>query len=219
MTRSACPACHQQLAWYYLFPLISWMMLKGRCAYCKTPISWLYPCIEVITATSCTLLLFTIPPQYVPAYFIFFSALIVTIRTDIATLSILSLTTIAILPIGLLASAGGYLPLTFFESCAGALWGTGILWFVRKIFWMVKQQEGLGWGDIELLAMIGSFVGVLGVTLTLLIGSCTGSIAGGIMYLVRRPITIPIKVPFGAFLACGALITVLFGSQILSWLF
>jgi prepilin signal peptidase PulO-like enzyme (type II secretory pathway) len=86
--RSQCPHCNHSLAWLDLIPVLSWVYLKGRCRYCGQPISTLYPFIEILTTLVMTLLVIMAPTRYVPAYFILFSALIVTIRSDIETMLI-----------------------------------------------------------------------------------------------------------------------------------
>lgn len=218
LPRSACPQCKQQLAWYHLIPVVSWLFLQGRCGFCTATIHWLYPFIELVTALVFMALLQTTPSHYFPAYFIFFSALLVSMRTDIEHMLLVSFFTLGLIPVGLIASSLGYLPLTFLESVSGVLMGSGMLWLVRYVFWIMKKQEGMGLGDIELLAGIGSFVGPVGVLLTLLIGSLSGSLVG-LMILAFHKADKQLKIPFGAFLAAGAIISVLWGPQIVSLLF
>lgn len=123
--RSFCPSCGNQLEWYDLIPVISWMLLRGRCRICKVPILVLYPFIEVLTAGVLALLFVRVPAYYLPTYFIFFSALIVTIRSDLETMLISRFVTMFLVPIGVFASFIGLLPISLIESVLGFFLGYG----------------------------------------------------------------------------------------------
>jgi leader peptidase (prepilin peptidase) / N-methyltransferase len=206
--RSQCTTCHHQLAWYDLIPVISWVMLTGRCRYCNAKISPLYPFIEMLTPLTMVPLFLSVPSLYLPAYFIFFSALIVTIRSDFDTMLISRFVTLFLIPVGLLLSATNLLPITLLNSLAGALVGYGFLFFMGYLFKAITGKEGIGQGDVELLAFIGSFTGILGCWLSLLVGSILGSIYG-IVYITLIAKKRTAKIPFGPFLAGGALCYVL----------
>ena len=205
--RSACPYCKHTISWYDNIPLISWLLLCGQCRTCKKPISWLYPAIELLTTILLTALYLYVPLNYFFAYFIFFSALIVTIRSDIETMLISRFVTIFLIPFGLLFSAFGLLPITILDSICGALLGYFFLLIMSKIFFWIKGKEGMGQGDLELLAFIGSFIGIAGCWMSLLLGSIMGSIVG-LTYIVIFKAGRSAKIPFGPFLASGALIYV-----------
>lgn len=207
--RSRCPACLQSITWYDLIPFFSWIFLNQQCRSCKSSISWVYPCIEIGTAVAFTVLLHTIPHIYIPAYFLFFSALIVTIRSDIQYMLISRYATILLIPLGMAASLYGFLPITFIDSLVGSCVGYFFLYSIAFIFKKVTGVHGLGQGDLDLLAFIGSFCGILGCWTTILIGSITGSL-WGIGYLVINKKDASLKLPFGPFLAIGAMIFVLF---------
>jgi len=215
-SRSNCPACNHILPWYHLIPVASWLALGGRCGFCTAKILWLYPAIELLTAISFTALVALTYTTYLPAYFFFFSAMIVTVRTDTEDLLILQAMTLGIIPVGFLAAATGLLPITLAESMAGALLGAGFLWCIRTAFWLLKRQEGLGMGDVELLAAIGAFVGPMGVFYTTMIGSFFGGIVGLYMIAAAAPGTDyrQLKLPFGTLLAVGALFYVIFSKYI-----
>ncbi len=202
--RSTCPHCKHILAWYDLIPLISWCMLHGSCRYCKHPISLLYPFIELVTAASITALYYAVPHHYFAAYFIFFSALIVTIRSDLETMLICRFVTLFLIPVGLLCSAIGWLPLSLPESISGTVFGYAALWITSRFFLWLTGKEGMGQGDLELLAFIGSFIGIFGCWFSLMIGSITGSVIG-LAYLHATHAGRSAKIPFGPFLACGAM--------------
>jgi len=213
--RSSCPHCQQQLAWHHLIPLISWCILKGKCAFCKHLISWTYPAMELLTAGILTMLWYTASSISFPAYFIFCSALIITIRTDLEYLLILSATTVGMIPIGLIASYCNLLPISITQSILGAIIGFGMLWVTRTVFWHIRKQEGLGWGDVELLGAIGSFLGPSGTLTTLLAGSISGIIIA-ILLLVTKRAHRQLQIPFGALLAFAAIGYILGSHWILS---
>jgi leader peptidase (prepilin peptidase) / N-methyltransferase len=211
--RSFCPACKKTIHWYDLIPLISWVILRARCRSCKASISWLYPFIELLTALSLTLLWLSFPVQVFSIYAFFFSALIVTIRTDIEAFLIFRAATWGILPLGFLASAIALLPITLLGSITGALFGYIILWIARKLFWLRTRKEGIGLGDLDLLAAIGAFTGIKGAWISLIMGSVIGLAAGLAyalsIYIKNSSLSLQIKMPFGPFLALGAMLYVL----------
>lgn len=215
--RSFCPSCKHVIAWYDNIPVISWLLLMAQCRHCKQPISWLYPFTEVLTTISLLLLWCVIPAHYFPAYFLFFSALIITIRTDFDHMLISRFVTLYAIPIGCIATIFNKLPLTLLLSISGALFGYVLLWSVQKISYCIAQEESLGQGDLELLAFIGAFTGPLGCWVSLLIGSILGSIISLIsMAITRQRI---IKIPFGPYLSFGAMIFVCFQNFFMQYFF
>lgn len=201
--RSRCPSCRTTLAWYDLVPLASWVLLHGRCRSCQKPISWLYPFIELLTAALLTLLILYQPIHYFAAYFIFFSALIVSVRSDLETMLISRYVTLFLVPAGFLLSGVGLLPITLTQSILGALGGYALLWGTAQFFFLFTRKEGIGQGDVELLALIGAFTGIAGAWISLLIGSLAGSLIG-LSYIALTKIGRNAKIPFGPFLALGA---------------
>lgn len=206
-SRSRCPQCKKVIAWYDLFPLISFLLLGGKCRQCHAPISFLYPTVELLTACFFTLLINTMPLVYVPAYLFFFSALIVTVRSDAEYMLISRWTTLALIPIGIVCSFFGYIPISLVDSIIGACIGYFFLYGIAVIFEKITGQQGLGQGDLDLLAYIGSFCGVIGCWATVLLGSTTGSIVG-IAYLLTTNQSGMVRIPFGPFLAIGAMVFV-----------
>ncbi len=204
--RSACASCKTQLAWYDLMPLISWIALKGRCRTCHTKISLLYPAIELLTAVVGTALILFIEPQYWFGYFLFFSALIVTIRTDAETMLISRYMTLGMIPIAFLLIFLHQLPIGPIESILGMCFGYSILWIIGRLFHAVRNIEGIGQGDLDLLAMIGAYTGILGAWMALFIGALFGSCMG--LILVLKTKRSDIKFAFGPWLALGAIIYV-----------
>ena len=194
--------------WYDLMPLVSWLNLRGKCRTCHTRISLLYPAIEFFTAAVGILLILCIEPRYWFGYFLFFSALIVTIRTDFEKMLISRIMTWGMIPLGMILSFAHALPITVSESITGTLLGYAILWIIGRVFQAVRGIEGLGEGDMDLLAMIGAFTGPLGAWIALFIGAFLGSLVGIALALKNK--RRDIKMPFGPWLAFGAIAYVFF---------
>lgn len=214
---SYCPQCKQSLAWYDMIPLISWSILRRKCRTCKHDISILYPFIELLSAILFPALWYRVPLQYYAAYFIFFSALLVTVRTDLEFMLISRFVSIFLIPIGLGFSYMHMLPITIVESILGSIGGYTFLYITAKLFLYLTGKEGMGQGDFDLLAFIGSFLGPFGTWITLLIGSITGSLVGLFCIIILNKHT-SYKLPFGPFLALGAIGFVLFTPIITSFL-
>jgi leader peptidase (prepilin peptidase)/N-methyltransferase len=210
--RSSCPQCNCLIAWYDNIPIISWLLLTGKCRSCGNPISLLYPFIEILTAVTLSLLYAYIPHHYFFSYFIFFSALIVTIRSDIETMLISRYVTLFLVPVGVYLSAHGLLPISLRESIFGALFGYFFLFFINSIFKYFRNIDGIGEGDFDLLLFIGSFTGIIGCWISITIGSLLGSFYGMytlLLSLQNNDITTYLRItriPFGPFLAFGAII-------------
>ncbi len=216
--RSRCPHCNHTITWYDLIPIISFVLLGGKCRTCHKPISWLYPFVELLTAIIMTALCLTTPTVYIPAYIIFFSALIVTIRSDIETMLISRYATVFLIPLGILLSSVGLLPITGTESVASAIVGSGLLWLIGKIFYVITGKVGMGQGDVDLLAFIGSFIGLVGLWVTIMTASLLGSIFG-LSYMLATGTKHSVRIPFGPFLALGAIGYVLYAHQLIPVLF
>jgi leader peptidase (prepilin peptidase)/N-methyltransferase len=219
--RSHCTSCNAVISWFDNIPVVSWIWLQGHCRFCSQKISLLYPFIEIITALSvvCLYLIHGDNVSLSPllAYLFLFSALIVGVRTDLEALVIPQLFTLWLIPMGFLFAVCGFLDVGIVESVVGAIVGYGILWVVATLFRVCTKKDGMGVGDMELLAMIGAFIGPVGVWVTLLIASLTGSIIGGI-YLLGTKQGKMTRIPFGPFLALGGMSFVLFQNEILSFL-
>ena len=206
--RSRCPHCNHAIAWYDNIPVISWLLLNGHCRSCKKPISILYPFIELVTAIVMSLLYLNVDHHYFFGYFFFFSALIVTIRSDLETMLISRWATLFLIPISLWLCYAGLLPLTLHTGIIGTCFGYLTLTVLRTTFFMFTGKEGLGQGDLDLLAFIGSCTGIIGCWVALLIGSIAGS-CYGIGYSRITGNKHSLKIPFGPFLALSAIAYVL----------
>lgn len=223
--RSTCNSCNNLIIWYDNIPVISWIILKGRCRKCKSKISILYPFIEILTAVLITALFYNVFQfgfyyQNIIsffAYFIFFSALIISVRTDFHDLVIPQIFSIWLVPLGFLFSYFGFLRINFYESLFGAIFGYFILWIVAFLFKVISKKEGLGKGDMELLALVGSFLGPLAVWFTILFSSFSGLVIGGLYILIKKKDQ-GIRIPFGPFIVFGAVIAFFLNNLIYTFL-
>lgn len=206
LTPSHCPSCKHQLAWFNLIPLISWFMLSGRCAYCKNSISWLYPFGEALATISITLLFWQFPAPLAFCYTIFVSALLITVQTDLQDLVIIRYFSLGLIPLGLAMSLLGLIPLLLTSSILGTCLGYIVLWFTGAGYQKIRKKDGLGDGDMELLAGIGAWTGWFGVWFTLTAAALMGVLVGPLIIMQRQS---P-KIPFGPLLAIAAYLFIFF---------
>ena len=151
--------------------------------------------------------------QYWLGYGFFFSALMVTVRTDLEQMLISRYATFIIMPIGWILSAIDWLPLSMYDSILGSIIGYAILYIIAKSFIWFTGKEGMGQGDLELLAFIGAFIGPAGCGMTLFIASTVGALFG-IFYIAIFKQNRTAVIAFGPFLALGAIIYSLFQNEL-----
>jgi len=213
---SHCPHCKKPIKFYDNIPVVSYFLLKGRCRYCKGSISLQYPLVEGITALSSLFLIIKFGPSLSYLfYFAFVAALIVITVIDLYHQIIPDVISLPGIGVGLLASL--VLPgTTFWNSLVGALLGGGSLFIVATVYQWLFKREGMGGGDVKLLAMIGAFLGWKAVILTILLSSFIGSLVGILMILVKGK-DFKYAIPFGPFLAAGAVISLACGGEIIQW--
>ena len=235
--RSHCTSCDATIAWYDNIPLLSYLVLAGRCRQCKTRISARYPIVELVTAALFFYFAVTLGPTLAALKFCCFSAMLVAlicsdleerILPDEFTLggALLGIAFAVFVPVtGPAVSLAPALLWPFHitpvgrwvwisESLAGALVPSLALWFGGWVYFKVRHREGLGFGDVKLVAMVGSFLGLQGALWTLILGSVAGSILGyGYIRLTHQdPDTY--ELPFGTFLGAAALLTTLLGKSL-----
>ncbi len=204
---SRCPSCGSRIAPYDNLPLVSYFILRGRCRHCGSRISIQYPVVEGISGLFLILLFLRFGWSLkVPVYFLFLSALLVIAFVDARKGIIPDSISIPLLVLGLLLS-----PLTtgLKEALFGALLGGGLLLSIAILYYHFTGKEGMGGGDVKLLAMIGAFLGWRGVFYSLFIGSATGSIVGVILSILKGRSLRHQPVPFGPFLSLGAVVYLL----------
>ena len=213
---SHCPSCRAPIAWYDNVPVLSYVWLLGRCRQCGAPIPLRYPLVEAANAAGYLIILLTFGVNGTAVlYCILFSALLVVTGTDLTHRIIPNAVTVPGIALGLLGSAT-VLPVGPINAVLGLVVGGGILWALAWASPYLFGKEGMGGGDIKLLAMIGAFLGWKPVLLTILIGSLTGS-AIGISLIAFRCMKRDDYIPFGPFLVFGALVAMFFGQPLLDW--
>jgi leader peptidase (prepilin peptidase)/N-methyltransferase len=218
--RSHCTTCQRIIPWYDNIPVLSWFVLRGRCRQCGEPFSFRYPMVELLTAVLLLALLakFGLSLGLLFAFYFACSLLVVT-YIDLDHRIIPDRVTLPAIAVGLLLAlvAPAAVRVGAVQSWAlGTLVGGGVLWLVAWGYERATGREGMGGGDIKLLAMIGAFLGWQGVLVTLLLASFIGS-AIGIAWMLARGADTKLAIPFGPFLALGALVALFWGEQIVAW--
>ncbi len=213
---SRCPYCKNPIKFYDNIPLVSYLLLRGRCRYCKKSISIQYPLIEGITALGSLALFMKFGPSLSYLfYFSFVAALIVISVIDLYHQIIPDVISLPGIGVGLLAFL--VTPeIDFLDSLIGVLLGGGSLFAVATVYQWLFKREGMGGGDVKLLAMIGAFLGWKAVILTILLGSLIGSIIG-ISIMVLKGKDFKYAIPFGPFLSLGAVISLFYGESLIRW--
>ncbi|NWG02555.1 MAG: prepilin peptidase [Syntrophaceae bacterium] len=213
---SHCPHCNKPIQFYDNIPIFSYIFLNGKCRYCKKPISIQYPLVEGITALSSFFLFMKFGPSLSYLfYFAFVAALIVITVIDLYHQIIPDVISLPGIGVGLIISL--ILPqITFFNSLIGVLLGGGSLFIVGTVYQWLFKREGMGGGDVKLLAMIGAFLGWKAVILTILLSSLVGSITG-ILIMALKGKDFKYAIPFGPFLSLGAVISLFWGQNIIDW--
>jgi leader peptidase (prepilin peptidase)/N-methyltransferase len=213
---SHCPHCHHPIMFYDNIPLISYLVLGGRCRYCRKTISIQYPLIEGITIISSLFLFlrFGLSWTYL-LYFSFVASLIAVTAIDLYHQIIPDVISIPGIGVGLL---GALLirQIPFFDSLMGVLLGGGSLFVIATLYQWIFKREGMGGGDVKLLAMIGAFLGWDAVILTILLSSLIGSVIG-IMMMIMKGKDFKYAIPFGPFLSLGAVIALFYKNEIIFW--
>ena len=199
--RSHCPHCHHVLHWYELIPLISFVISKGRCRHCSKSISLRYPAVEVITAGLFVMCLqqFGFTLQALMACF-FCATLLALAWIDAETFLLPDILTQALLWTGLIGSALSLTHTPLLQSLGGAVLGYGLLWLVSWGFEKLAGKEGMGQGDLKLLAGLGAWDGVWSLLPLILLASISGLIFG-LVQKFRGQLGHNGHFPFGPFLA------------------
>jgi leader peptidase (prepilin peptidase)/N-methyltransferase len=213
---SHCPSCSAPIAWYDNVPVVSYLSLLGRCRQCRAPISIRYPVVEAANAAGYVIMLMTFGANWTTVlYCILFSALLVVAGTDLTHKIIPNVVTVPGTLLGLLGAAT-VLPVGPINALLGVAVGGGILWALAWASPYLFGKEGMGGGDIKLLAMVGAFLGWKPALLTIMIGSLAGSVIG-ITLIALGVMKRDEYIPFGPFLVFGALLSMFFAQPLLDW--
>lgn len=213
---SHCTSCERALSWYENIPLVSWMALRGRCRTCGERISVIYPIVELVTGA-----------LFVTGYAIygwtpllavrlaFACAMVVLFAIDLRHHILPNVITVPGIVIGLLVSL--FLPTPGWRSSLiGLIAGGGVLFVIAEAYYRFRGVEGLGMGDVKMLSMIGAFLGWELMLVTLILASFAGSIIGvGVIATGRGGMKAAL--PFGTFLAVGALTAAVAGDALIDW--
>jgi leader peptidase (prepilin peptidase)/N-methyltransferase len=211
---SHCPNCSAPIKPYDNIPLLSYLVLRGRCRACGASISVQYPIVEFATGAVflAAFLLFDSPILY--QRLLFACAMIVLFVIDLEHRILPDVITLPGIALGFLFSF--FMPPGWRESLIGLIVGGGSLWLMGEAYFRLRGEEGMGFGDVKMLAMIGAFLGWKLMLLTLIMGSFLGSAIGIAMIALKRG-DMKYALPFGTFLAVGALVASVLGDRIVNW--
>ena len=232
--RSFCPACEKTVSWFDNIPVLSYVVLGGRCRHCRAPIPLRYLLVEILTAVFFGVAVLRFGPTLAALKVCVFSALLIgllfsdleqRILPDEFTLggAALGILFSALAPFDfgftyfLLPSAWGRPARSVTESVVAALFTAGAMWFVGAVYHRVRHREGLGLGDVKMVAMMGTFLGVQRTLLALIAGSVLGSVVGLIYIYVAKKDAATYELPFGTFLGFGAIAVTLVGPKVFQW--
>ncbi len=209
--RSACPRCGHLIAWYDNVPILSWLVLCGRCRSCRGPISWRYPAVEGLTAALFVLafLRFGIGVDLLAAL-LFLCGLVAITGIDLDRQIIPDVITLPGIAVGFVANAATG-RVTWLDSLLGIAVGGGIFFVIILI-----SPAGMGGGDMKLGAMMGAFLGWKLGLLAVLLGVLSGGLVAVCLLALGRKGRKD-AVPFGPFLALGGAVSMLWGEPILAW--
>lgn len=214
---SRCTDCGRALRWWHNLPVVSWVVLRGRCAYCREPISVRYPLVEIGTALVWLVIVWMTPPGWLLASRLLLgTALVALFMIDLEHQILPNVITLPGIAIGFafsfVASPG---PL---DALLGIVIGGGVLYAIAAGYYLLRKEEGMGMGDVKMLAMVGAFLGWQPVLLTLVLSSFAGAVIGMAMIAFHRG-DMRYALPFGTFLSVGTLVAMLAGDAMLDWYF
>jgi len=214
--RSRCPSCAAPIAAWQNVPVVSWMLLGGKCASCKAPISFRYPAVEIAAALLAMVMAWRFGYSLALAGALVFGwALLALTFIDLDTQLLPDDITLPLLWAGLIVNLGGAF-VDLKSAVLGAVAGYMLLWLVYWGFRLIARKEGMGYGDFKLLGALGAWMGWQVIPFVVLVSATAGAVVGGILlYLSRRGMET--RLPFGPYLALGGLAGLLFGRAAVIW--
>ncbi len=217
--RSHCIKCATQIKFYDNIPVISWLLLKGKCRTCHHPISFRYPAIELLSGLMCFAVSYLLPFSYFAIAAIAFTlALIALTFIDIDSMLLPDQITQPLLWSGIYLALIGWSPVSLIDSVIGAIAGYLLLWSIYWLFKLITNKEGMGYGDFKLLAALGSWLGWQQLPLVILGSSIVGAIIGILILKVQQK-ELHNAIPFGPYLALSGWVCLLWGKEISHWYF
>ncbi len=212
---SACPSCLRPLRWFENVPVAAWLALGGRCRTCRTRISPVYPLVEAFTGAMFVWGWWQYGPSWLLAsHLLFGCALVVLFFIDLEHRILPNVITLPGIAIGFLFSLIN--PPGWASSLVGILLGGLIPYLIAELYFRLRGDEGLGMGDVKMLAMIGAFLGWRLMFLTLVLASFLGSVVGLGLIALRRG-DMKSSLPFGTFLTIAAFIALVVGNDLIAW--
>lgn len=233
--RSFCPQCDKPIAWFDNIPVITYIVLAGRCRHCGASIPWRYPFVELLTGMLFFVGVFALGPTPEAAKFCAFAAIqLALVFTDFEERILPDEFTLGGTVLGLLFAVfvpihGGILEFflpdawgprlkSLAEAGFGALFLSGMLWSIAVMYEKLRGREGLGFGDVKMVACIGTFLGLGLGLMTVVLGSILGSIVGLSFIWLSKKDAATYELPFGSFLAFAALVVALRTGPLAAWL-
>jgi len=211
---SRCPSCLRPIKIWDNIPILSFILLRGKCRYCGARISLRYPLVEISSALLALGILYRFGPNLTfIIYYTWSCALMVITFIDLDYQIIPNNISIGGIVLGLLLNF--WLPISLKDALIGGGLGAGILLAVIYGYFIITRREGMGLGDVKLLAMIGVFIGWHGVIVTILVSSLAGSVVGIIWVLLTKK-DMKTAIPFGPFLSLGAIIYLFWGQELIN---
>ena len=211
-----CLHCGRRISWRDNLPVVSYLLLRGKCRHCRETISLRYPFVELLGGLLAVLVLRKFgatPPAAV--YYLFAGCLLVITFIDLDHRIIPDVISLPGRPVFFFATL--LVPwMSIKDSILGILAGGGSLFLVAWIYHRITRKEGMGGGDVKLLAMIGALVGWRGVLFTIFVASSVGTIIGVMVMLITHK-NMKLALPFAPFLALGALAYIFFGAELIEW--
>lgn len=213
--RSACPSCKKQISAWQNIPVVSWLILRGKCGNCKNPISAQYPLVELLTALMSLAVAMKFGASIQTVFALIFTwSLISLALIDFHTTLLPDSITLPLMWLGLVISLSTVF-VDAHQSIIGAAAGYMVLWIVFQAFKLITGKEGMGFGDFKLLAALGAWLGWMKLPLIVLLSSLTGAIIG-IMMMVAFKHKREQPIPFGPYLAIAGWIALIWGDQIVA---
>jgi leader peptidase (prepilin peptidase) / N-methyltransferase len=211
--RSRCNHCGTQIQWKHNIPILSWILLRGKCAYCGAQFSARYPLVELVMALSFLTTFIFVGFQWVLfEYLLLFFGLIVVSVIDLDHMILPDEFTLSGIVIGLIGAVLNP-ERQFIDSLFGVLLGGGFLWTLAALYQKFRGEEGMGGGDIKLIAWLGAVLGWKAVPFIILSSSVIGSIAGLVLVAIQRK-GLKTAIPFGPYLALGGALYVFGGEEL-----
>jgi len=226
--RSFCPACEKQIDWFDNIPVVSYALLGGRCRHCKARIPLRYPVVELSTAAAFAMCVAVQGPTLSALKWSIFSAILITLTaTDLEERILPDEFTLGGAAVGIALAA--LVPIesgivTFFfsgalgirmasvaEALISAWFAGGAIWLVGWLYEKLRHREGMGFGDVKMIAMIGAFLGLQETLLTLILASVLGSVVGVAYALITKKDMATFELPFGSFIGFAGLVVALWG--------